>query len=328
MTTPKSKKRYFAWTALEKQKVAMLSIYSNSFLVVIKLIAGVLMGSISVISEGLHSMIDLLAAVIANYSIRKSAIPADKDHPYGHGKYENYAGVIEAVLILFAAIIIVYEASMRLIKNAPVEFLLVGIIIMGISSVVNFFVSRKLYKVGVETDSMALQADGLHLRTDVYTAMGVFIGLILIQLTGLEWLDPVVAILVAVLIVKAAWDLTREASKGLVDEHLPVDEESKIKCVLAQYSKSFVAFRALRTRKSGAERFVDLILVVKADMPVIEAHALCDKIEKEIEANLPNTNVLIHIEPCLMGDTCPHCRGELIEIVENPDLECDIILRK
>jgi cation diffusion facilitator family transporter len=313
---------------LEKKKVAMLSIYSNSFLVVIKLAAGILMGSISVISEGIHSMIDLLAAIIANYSVRKSAIPADKDHPYGHGKYENYAAVIEAILIFLAAVIIVYEASNRLIHNAPVEFLLAGIAIMGISAVVNFFVSRKLYKTGIETDSMALQADGLHLRTDVYTAIGVFVGLILMQLTGYEWLDPVVAILVACLIVKAAWDLTREASKGLVDEHLPEGEESKIKCVLAQYSKSFVAYRALRTRKSGAERFVDLVLIVKADMPIINAHQLCDKIEEEIELNLPNTNVLIHIEPCRMGDSCPHCRGELINIVENPDVECGNIKRK
>jgi len=313
---------------MEKQKVAMLSIYSNSFLVFIKLLSGVLMGSISVISEGLHSMIDLIAAIIANYSVRKSAIPADKDHPYGHGKYENYAGVIEAILIFFAAMLIVYEASMRLLNDAPVEFLLVGIAIMGLSAVINFFVSRKLYRVGVETDSMALQADGLHLRTDVYTALGVFMGLILIQVTGFAWLDPVVAILVACLIVKAAWDLTKEASKGLVDEHLPEDEESKIKCVLAQYSKSFVAYRALRTRKSGAERFVDLILIVKANMPVIEAHSLCDKIEKEIERNLPNTNVLIHIEPCLMGDDCPHCRGEFIKIEDKPNLECEKILRK
>ncbi|QLH74127.1 MAG: cation transporter [Methanomassiliicoccales archaeon] len=324
---PKNTYQYAIRIKLQKQKVALLSVYSNSFLVILKLVAGIFMGSISVISEGIHSMIDLVAAVIANYSVRKSGAPADKDHPYGHGKYENYAGVVEAILIFFAAMLIVYEATMRIIKGAPVEFLGVGIVIMGISAIVNFFVSNRLYKVGIETDSMALQADGLHLRTDVMTSVGVMIGLVLIRITGYEWLDPVVAIIVAVLIVKAAWELTREASKGLVDEQLPPEEEAKIKCVLAFYSKNFIAFRALRTRKSGAERFVDLVLIVRSDMPVAAAHDLCDTIEAEIEANLPNTNVMIHIEPCKKGDSCPHCRGELIEIVEEPDVECANIKR-
>ena len=298
----------------KKTSTAMLSIYSNSFLVALKLIAGILMGSISVISEGIHSMIDLIAAIIANYSVRKSAIPADKDHPYGHGKYENYAGVIEAVLIFFAALVIIYESVNRIINDAPVELLLAGIVIMGISMVVNFFVSRRLYQVGLEMDSMALQADGLHLRTDVYTSLGVFLGLILIQLTGYTWLDPIVAILVALLIVKAAWDLTREASKGLVDEQLPIGEEAEIKGVLARHSKDYVAYHSLRTRKSGAERFVDLVLVVPADMGVAPAHALCDCIEEEIRDRLPQTNVLIHLEPCKSSGTCVQSPDQFVTV--------------
>jgi len=297
----------------------MLSIYSNSLLVVLKFATGILMGSVSVISEGIHSMIDLVAAIIANYSVRKASQPADKDHPYGHGKYENYAGVIEAVLIFFAAMLIMYESSMKLITNAGVELLEAGIVIMGISAVINFFVSRKLYKVGVETESMALMADGLHLRTDVLTSLGVFGGLILIKLTGIPWLDPVVAILVALLIVKAAWDLTREASKGLVDEQLPLEEEAVIKKVLAKHSREFVAFRALRTRKSGPERFVDLILIVSSQISVLEAHRLCDAIEQEIESQLRNTDVLIHTEPCMCEEgKCKHTDGGFIEITDAP----------
>ena len=302
---------------MEKKKVAMLSIYSNSLLVVLKFATGILMGSVSVISEGIHSMIDLVAAIIANYSVRKASQPADKDHPYGHGKYENYAGVIEAVLIFFAAILIMYESGMKLITNAGVELLEAGIVIMGISAVVNFFVSRKLYRVGVETESMALMADGLHLRTDVLTSLGVFAGLILIRITGLPWLDPFVAILVALLIVKAAWDLTREASKGLVDEQLPSEEEAVIKTVLAKHSREFVAFRALRTRKSGPERFVDLVLLVRPDTSVLDAHRLCDAIEQEIESKLRNTDVLIHTEPCMCEDgRCKNTEGGFIQIGE------------
>ena len=305
---------------MEKTKVAMLSVYSNSLLVVLKFTTGILMGSVSVISEGIHSMIDLVAAIIANYSIRKASLPADKDHPYGHGKYENYAGVIEAVLIFFAAMLIIYESGMKLIYGAEVELLLAGIAIMGFSAVINFFVSRKLYMVGVQTDSMALKADGLHLRIDVLTSLGVFSGLVLIQLTGLTWLDPVVAILVALLIVKAAYDLTKEASKGLVDEQLPAEEEAVIKNVLATYSKDFIAYRALRTRKSGSERFVDLVLVVRSDLSVAEAHKLCDSIESEIESRLKNVDVLIHTEPCQMEDgKCKFTDGGFIQIEEVTD---------
>jgi cation diffusion facilitator family transporter len=197
---------------LRKQKVAMLSIYSNTTLVVLKLAVGITMMSVSVLSEAIHSMIDLIAAVIANYSVRKSAIPADKDHAYGHGKYENYAGVIEALLIFFAALLIIYEALQRLFSKAAVEFLWAGIAVMGISVVVNLLVSRQLMKVGKEEDSMALIADGMHLRTDVYTSLGVFLGLILIVVTGIEELDAIVAIGVAILIMKAAYGLTKESS--------------------------------------------------------------------------------------------------------------------
>jgi cation diffusion facilitator family transporter len=282
----------------------MLSIYSNTSLVVMKFAAGILMGSVSVISEGIHSMIDLIAAIIANYSVRKSAIPADRDHPYGHGKYENYAGVIEAILIFFAAMLIVYESITRIIAGAAVEFLEAGVVIMGISAVLNFFVSRKLYRVGIEEDSIALQADGLHLRTDVLTSLGVFAGLIIIRLTGQEWLDPIVAILVACLIVKAAWDLTREASKGLVDEALPEQDEAVVRQVLKEYAPQYVNFHELRTRKSGAERFIDLHLVVNRQMCILDAHALCEDVEKEIERRLPHTSVMIHVEPCESKD-CP-----------------------
>ena len=283
----------------------MLSIYSNSALVLLKLAVGITMMSVSVLSEAIHSGIDLIAAIIANYSVRKATIPADMDHPYGHGKFENYAGVIEAILIFFAAGLIIFEAVTRLIDRAPVEFLWAGIVVMGISSLVNFVISRQLIKVGRREDSIALVADGMHLRTDVYTSLGVFIGLIIIQITHIEVLDPIVAIMVALLIFKAAYDLTKEASKGLVDKALPADEEKIVREVLMTHSPSFVNFHNLRTRKSGSERFIDMHLVVDRQMCVLDAHAICEQLEKEIESRLPHTSVLIHLEPC-DSDNCPY----------------------
>ncbi len=297
----------------------MLSIYSNSALVVLKLIVGILMLSVSVLSEAIHSGIDLIAAIIANYSVRKSSIPADADHPYGHGKFENYAGVVEAILILLAAGLIIFEAVSRLISQAPVEFLLAGIVVMGISVAANVLVSHYLIKVGREEDSIALVADGMHLRTDVFTSLGVFIGLILIQVTGIQILDPIVAIGVAMLIIKTAYGLTKESSIGLVDRSLPAEEEEIIKNTLREHSFQFINFHALRTRKSGSERFIDLHLVLKRDMCILDAHEVADHLEREIESKLPHTNVLIHIEPCEDTD-CPYRdRDRFIKI----DTECE-----
>lgn len=295
----------------------MLSIYSNTFLVALKFIVGIAMGSVSVISEGVHSLIDLVAAIIANYSVRRSGEPADMEHPYGHGKFENYAGVIEAILIFFAAMIIVYEAIMKIIEGAVVELIYAGIIIMGISAVVNFFVSRTLYRVGIEEDSMALQADGLHLRTDVLTSLGVFIGLLLITLTGIDILDPIVAIIVAGLIIKAALDLTIEASKGLLDRRLPETEEEKIKNVLAKHNNLFVGYHDFRTRKAGAERFVDFHLVMRWDRNLKEASQVCRQIEKEIESQLKNTQVLIKLEAC-ESESCPIMKEKGFIKIEEP----------
>jgi cation diffusion facilitator family transporter len=263
-----------------------------------KLVAGIMMFSVSVLSEAVHSMMDLVAAIIANYSIRKAVKPPDKEHAYGHGKYENVAGVIEALLIFFAAAIIIYESFLKILIGSPVEFLEIGIIIMGISTVVNFFVSRYLSKVAEDEDSIALEADSMHLKTDVLTSLGVFVGLILINLTNLRILDPIIAIAVAVLIIRAAYRLTKESSKGLVDERLPSEEEMVIKNVLLEHMPEFVEFHDLRTRKGGDQRFIDLHLVMKADTSVEDSHKVADHIEHEIKKRLPRTSVLIHVEPC------------------------------
>lgn len=302
---------------MKKVRAAMLSIVSNSCLVLMKLIAGLMMFSVSVLSEAVHSMMDLMAAVIANYSVRKAVQPPDADHLYGHGKYENVAGVVEALLIFFAAAIIIFESIAKIVIGSGVELLEVGILIMGISTVVNFFVSRYLSKVADEEDSIALEADSMHLKTDVLTSLGVFIGLVAINLTGLHILDPVIAIVVAVLIIRAAYRLTKESSKGLVDEKLPPEEEMVVKNVLLEHMPTFVEFHSLRTRKGGDQRFIDLHLVMKADTHLEDAHEVADHLEEEIEKRLPRTNVMIHLEPCDWR-SCPLSEEKIIEISEEP----------
>lgn len=278
--------------------VARLSIYSNIILLFIKLIAGISMGSISVLSEALHSGIDLLAAFVANYSVGKAGQPADKDHKFGHGKYENVSGSVEALLIFLAAMIILYESGQKLLTGGEVESVGIGIIIMGISALINIFVSRKIMKVAKKAESIALEADAYHLTTDVYTSIGVFIGLVLIRLTGNSIFDPIVAIIVAIIIMKASYDLTKRSIAGLMDMKLSDKEEDIIQSIISDHSSQHVEYHDLRTRMSGAERFVDLHLVMPKDMHIDDVHDLCDHIEKDIRERISNLSMTIHVEPC------------------------------
>jgi cation diffusion facilitator family transporter len=280
-----------------KVKIAAISVSSNTCLIVIKVIAGILSGSVSIISEAIHSGMDLVAAIIAFFSVRVSSKPADREHPYGHGKIENVSGVIEAILIFVAAVLIIREAIMKIMTPAEVHETHIGIIVMVISAIVNAFVSSKLYKVAKEEDSMALEADALHLKTDVYTALGVGAGLTLIMITGIEILDPIVAILVALLIIKESWELVRKAFNPLLDVKLSDSEEAIITGVMNEHRGEFIDYHQLRTRKSGAMRYTDFHMNVKSDLTVKESHDLTERIERDIEKVLSNSIINIHIEP-------------------------------
>ena len=301
----------------EKANVAMLSIVSNTLLTSTKVTVGLISGSVSILSEGIHSGIDLLAACIAFFAVRQSAKPADSQHEYGHGKIENVSGTIEAILIFIAVIFIVLEAVRKLgeiINGEGGELeamaLGLGMAVMGGSALINVFVSSRLMKVAKKTDSVALEADALHLRTDVYTSAGVFAGLLAIRLTGWHILDPIIALGVALIIIKAAYDLTREAFFPLVDVSLPESEKKIITDVLSHHADKYVEFHELRTRKSGSERYVDLHLVVARQISVGEVHELCDLIEHEINMQLKSAQVLIHAEPCVTRDMeCPIEKG-------------------
>ncbi len=284
----------------EITSVAKLSIYSNSLLLIMKLAVGLFIGSISILSEALHSGIDLLAAIIANYSVKKAGKPADDIHKFGHGKFENVSGTVEAILIFVAAIIILFKAGEKILNQEEINYDLIGagIVIMGISTVVNLYVSRKIMKVAKKAESIALEADAYHLTTDVYTSVGVFIGLILIQITKNPIFDPVMAIIVAIIILKASYDLTKRSVSGLMDMKLSDKEENIIKSIISEHYSEFAEYHDLRTRMSGAERYVDLHLVVPKNQHVAEAHEFCDHLEKDIKEKIPNLSILIHIEPC------------------------------
>jgi cation diffusion facilitator family transporter len=279
----------------QKVKVARLSILSNTFLIILKVIVGIMSGSVSIISEAIHSSMDLMAAIIAFFSVRVSDNPPDSRHPYGHGKIENISGVIEAILIFIAAIWIIVEAVKKLTEgNYEMEALGVGSLVMIISAVVNTIVSRKLYKAAKETHSVALEADALHLKTDVYTSLGVAAGLGLILLTNIRWLDPVVAIMVALLIIKESYSLLRKAFSPLLDVAWSEKEVDELKIVLKEMN---VPYHELRTRIAGNYRFLDLHLELPKDQSVESAHNYCDRIEEELKVRFQNLNTTIHVEP-------------------------------
>jgi cation diffusion facilitator family transporter len=278
-----------------KVSIARLSILSNTLLIIMKLAVGLISGSVSIISEAIHSSMDLIAAVIAFLSVKVSDNPPDSKHPYGHGKIENISGVIEAMLIFIAAIWIIIEAVKKLLgEKIELDSIAIGSVVMLISAVVNFIVSRRLYKVAHQTNSVALEADALHLKTDVYTSLGVAVGLGLIIVTGINWLDPVVAICVAMFILRESYFLLKKAFTPLLDSAWGTDEIEELQKILDGLE---VSYHDLRTRLAGNYRFIDLHIQIPKDVSVGSAHMYCDKIENELTNIYENLTVTIHVEP-------------------------------
>ncbi len=301
-----------------KEKTARLSVASNTLLVVTKLVVGVSIGSVGIISEAIHSGIDLIAAVIAYFSVRQSARPPDECHTFGHGKYESISGLLEAVLILVAAALIINEAMKNLLGGEGalnVEGLGIGVAVMLLSAGVNIYVSSRLMAVAKQTESIALESDAWHLRTDVYTSAGVVVGLVLIRLTGLVVLDSLVALAVAAIILRAAFDLIRRSFEDLVDRSLPPEEEGRIREIISGHCTDVINFHRLRTRRSGPNRFVDLHLVVPRTATLEEAYGVVKRVEDDVRREFPRTSVTIRVQPCTGEDcsacgvftTCPEC---------------------
>ncbi len=288
-------------TAGEKERTALLSVASNTTLVLMKLVIGLALGSISIISEAIHSGMDLLASLIAFISVRKSGEAPDREHTYGHGKFESISGLIEACLIFVAAGLIIYEALLSFIEpgNEPMNetLMLAGISVMGISALVNTYVSSRLMKIAKKTDSIALESDAWHLRTDIYTSAGVMFGLILIRITGLAFLDSVVAIAVALVIIRTAYGLSVRSYRDLIDYHLTEDEENRIITIICEHESEYVNYHGLRTRRAGPEIFIEFHLVVEKDITVESSHDLTDHLESDLHLEFPKAQVTIHVEP-------------------------------
>lgn len=283
----------------QKKFAAGLSIFSNSVIIILKLVVGLYLGSISIISEAIHSMSDFFASILTFFSVIKSAEPADKKHPFGHGKYEDMSGFIEGGLIIFAAVFIIYEALKKIFfsQGSGVETTL-GLYVMGFSVVSNIFVSFILFKVAKKADSVSLFADAEHLRTDVLSSLGVFAGLLIIKFTGISILDPIIAIIVALIIFKAGFSISKRTMDNLLDCSLPEEEMNNI-CEILNNCKSngIIGFKDLKARRLGPQKSIEVTLIFPKDMTIYCCHAICDAIEHKLIQNLGDVTSSIHLEP-------------------------------
>lgn len=281
----------------EKKVAAFLSITSNALVISFKVVAGILSGSISIISEAIHSLSDFLASVLTFFAVTRSAEPADKDHPFGHGKYEDMSGFVEGGLIIFAGLYIIYEASEKLIHGYYQQTeTTIGILAMGFAVIANFLVSRYLFYVAKRSDSISLYADAKHLSTDIYSSLGVFVGLLLIKITGLAILDPIIALFVALIILKAGFSISKETLNNLLDGSIPAEDIHKIEAIIEKNS-NVKGCKSIRGRKSGQCKEIEITLLFNPDMKLSCCHNICDQVESSIKNEFENVYVTIHAEP-------------------------------
>jgi cation diffusion facilitator family transporter len=284
---------------------AKLSLAVVIGLIVLKVVVGVITGSISIFAQATDSFLDLFAIGIVFFAVSVATRPADKEHPFGHGKVENIAAIVQAVLIFTAGGLIIYLAVRRIIFGTTLELTEAGIGVMVVSIIVSVFLSRFLLKVSRATDSIALEASARNIAADVYSAAGVLVGLVAIRFTGLNILDPIIALLVALFILKVAYDVLRRSFGGLVDVKLPEAEENAIRLAILEHVGELVEFHQLRTRKAGSQRYIDLHVVMPRNISLEEAHRMCDHLEQDIGTRLHRASVTIHVEPC--NEKCDQC---------------------
>jgi cation diffusion facilitator family transporter len=271
----------------------------------LKVAVGVVTGSISIWAQAVDSSLDIFAVVVTFLTVGFSAKPADKEHPFGHGKVEYVAAGVQTVLLFSAASIIIYSSILRIIRGEVIQLTEAGIGVMLVSMIASILLSRHLFRVARITGSVVLEANANNIRADVYSTAGVLGGLVVVRLTGLTIFDPILALAMSLLILRATYRVGRMAWGGLIDVKLPEDEEDTIRSCILEHSGKVVAFHELRTRKAGSQRYIDFHLVMPRSVNVEEAHRMCDHLEKDLEKRLSRTNVTIHIEPC--DGKCEQC---------------------
>jgi cation diffusion facilitator family transporter len=288
----------------DKKSSASLSIISNTVLIAIKLAAGFLTGSVAIISEAVHSFLDLMAAMMAWGAVQVSDSPPDYEHPFGHGKAENISALFEAVLIIVGGVFILRESILGVIEGRQLPSLHAGVAVMLFSTMINFLISRHLFKIGKESGSEALTADAWHLRTDVYTSLGILLALLTIEVGrlinpawNLSFVDSGVAGLVSLMIIKTGSTLGWDSVKGLVDHSLPPEEIKLIVEHIQAVYPAILGFRRLRTRRSGPYRQVLVDILVDEHLSVGEAHELGVNLALSIRSHFPQTDVTFHLEP-------------------------------
>jgi cation diffusion facilitator family transporter len=284
---------------VKRSRAAAVSIVSNTSLIALKVVAGLVTGSVSILTEAIHSSVDLAASFIAFFSVRQAETPAGEQHRYGHEKFENVAAAAEGVLILIGSGVIVFAAIRSLVLGPELESLGFGIAVVAFATVVNLVVSTWLYRQARLSQSAALEGDAAHLRTDAFTSAGVLVGLALAQITGAHWLDPAIALVIAGAIVVTGTRIVARSWGVLVDEALPDAEQTAIREAIEAFaSRGVVGYHQLRTRRAGARRYVDLHVQFRSGTSLEDAHGTAHALQDEIERRLPGgTDVLIHLEP-------------------------------
>jgi len=285
-------------------RYAWLSIAAAFATIVLKGVAWWLTGSVGLLSDALESFVNLAGAFMALAMLSLAARPADADHRFGHGKAEYFSSAFEGLLILVAAASIAYAAVLRLLDPQPLEAVGAGLLVSVVASAINLAVARSLMAVGRQFNSITLEADAQHLMTDVWTSVGVIIGVGLVWLTGWLWLDPAIALVVAANIVWTGWRLLGRSAAGLMDASLPAGQLAAIENVLAGYRAQGIEFHALRTRQAGARAFITLHVLVPGEWTVHDGHEWLERIEADIRHVVPHAHVITHME--MQGDPLSH----------------------
>lgn len=278
-------------------RYAWLSIAAATATILLKGAAWWMTGSVGLLSDAIESFVNLAGAIMALAMLTLAAMPADEKHAFGHSKAEYFSSAFEGFLILIAALSIGYTAVLRLLNPQPLEAVGVGLAVSVLASIINLLTARTLMAVGRKHNSITLEADAHHLMTDVWTSVGVLAGVCLVALTGWLWLDPVIAILVALNIVWTGWQLMHRSASGLMDAAIPTEKQAEIESLLADYRAKGLDFHALRTRQSGSRAFVTLHVLVPGEWTVKHGHDWAERIELDIAGLLPGAHVTTHLEP-------------------------------
>jgi cation diffusion facilitator family transporter len=276
---------------------AKLSMAVVVFLIILKVVVSVISQSISITAQAADSFLDIFSIGITYFAVKMSTTPPDEEHPFGHGKAEAIAAMIQAVLVLSAGGYIIYSAIQRIIHSRTIEPD-EGMVVMIVSIIASFFLSRHLHRVAQNSGSTAIDASSRNIRADVFSAAGVLLGLLLVRLTGLVILDPIIALLMAFFVLKAGYEVSMRAFHELLDYTLPEEEQIILANCIKEHNTHLVDFHGMRSRRAGSQRFVDLHLVMPRNLSVEDAHEMCDHLEKDIKDRLANTSVNIHVEPC------------------------------